>query len=153
LLTLRLTENRAGQVGSVWHKLRGRAPSFTFIADIRVSFAGTRSDPCPGEGFTMAFADAVEDALGDGGANLGIFNAPIPQFTAFEVNTGNGQAPGKDAASNSAACRAGKNETVAFDVMKTNDTDRGATPAAADRGGARIGQVNPPPGLRIVNGG
>src|SRR5262249_34903773 len=42
---------------------------------------------------------------------------------------------------------------VAFDVMKTNDTDRGATPAAADRGGARIGQVNPPPGLRIVNGG
>jgi hypothetical protein len=153
LLTLRLTEHRAGQVGSVWHKLRGRIPSFTFIADVRVSFTGTRADPCPGEGFTLAFADAAVDALGDGGPNLGIFNAPIPQFTAFEVNTGYEQGLGKNAEANSEACRSGKNETVAFDVMKTNDADRGATPAAAEQGGARIGQVNPPSGLRIVNGG
>jgi hypothetical protein len=154
LVTLRLTENRPGQVSAVWQQLRGRVPSFSFIADVRVSFDPAELGPCPGEGFILAFADAPTDALGAPGGNLGIFNTPIPRITAMEVNTSRLQGLGTDAERSSEdGCKSGKNETFAFDVMRTNDADRGGSPADPAKGGVKIGQVNPPAGLKLVNSG
>jgi hypothetical protein len=150
LFTLRLTDNRLGQSGTIWHRSRGRLPSFSMIADMRVTFDPSVAGSCPADGFTLAFANCAVDAVGPGGLNLGIFAAgsAIPAFTAFEVNTWVGQGLGSRT-----ACR-GNNETFAFDVVGAGTGNhRGTTPGSDTRGGAKIGQVNPPQGMRLVQGG
>lgn len=154
VVTLRLLENRGSQVSTVWHRLKGTVPSFTFIADVRITHDPTGWPACPADGFTLTFADCADTAVGPAGGNLGLFNArtAIPDFIAFEVNTWGDQ--GLGTAAERAACPAsGKNETFAFDVIRGgNRRDRG-TPGTAATGGAKIGQTNPPAGMKLVNGG
>jgi Bacterial lectin len=150
LFTLRLTENRLGQGGAIWHRARGRLPSFTMTADVRVTFDPSVAGSCPADGFTLAFANCPVDAVGAPGGSLGIFEAGpvIRAFTAFEVNTWVGQGLGSHT-----ACR-GNNETFAFDVVQPGTSyRRTGSPGSDTRGGAKIGQVNPPQGMRLVNGG
>jgi len=151
-ISLRLADNSYYEAGAVWHQLKGRLSSFTFIANVRVVFDSTsrRADACPADGFTLAFANATESAVGAYGEDLGIFNAggTIPQFTAFEVNTWRGHGLGDRSICN------GNNETFAFDIVGpgTSNLRRGAS-SPAEVGGDKVGQVNPPPGMKIVNGG
>lgn len=155
VVTLRLLENRGGQAATVWHRLKTTVPSFTFIADVRIGFDAAGFPACPADGMALAFANSPVEYVGPAGGNLALFNAKknIPDFIALELNTWRDQGLGTK--EEIAACPAsGKNETLAFDVIRsgTNTKDRGAigTPAT---GGGKLAQANPPAGLRLVNGG
>lgn len=155
---LSLTQHEGSQTGIAWTELKQKVPSFSFIADMRVRFDAAKAadagvdTSCPADGIAMAFAPVETDAAGGGGGALGLIG--LEQFTAFEVNTWRGQGLGDE--TERAACTSGKNETFAFDVIKADTED----PTRADgvngtpeKGGAKIGQVLPPSGMKIINGG
>jgi Bacterial lectin len=155
IVTLRLLENRGGQSSTAWHRLKGHVDSFTFIADVRIQFEQGSFPACPADGMTLAFANADLTAVGAGGGSLAIFNAKkaAPDFIAFEINSWRDQGLGT-AAEKSDCPNSGKNETFAFDVIRGgNAKDRGGNPSDPATGGGKIGQLNPPPGMKLVNGG
>jgi hypothetical protein len=156
LVTLRLLEPREGQASTVWHTMKGKVPSFTFMAEVRVRFDPRNAAECPADGFTLVFANADTNAVGTLGGSLGVFNSnAIPQINAFEVNAFNLEGLGTPSQKND--CTSGKNETFALDVMGpgvATGTRRQSVPVGTpEKGGAKIGQVNPPLGMTLVNGG
>jgi hypothetical protein len=103
---------------------------------------------CPADGVAMNFAPVDTGTIGNVGGSLGIFG--VDTFTAFEINTWQGQGLGNG------DCTAGGNETFAFDVVNATVGDRSrreGVGGTASAGGAKIGQTPPPGGLKIVNGG
>jgi hypothetical protein len=150
---LQLTSNEVGQAGTAWTELSTRVPSFSFIADVRVRFNPEGFGPCPADGWTLAFAPVGMDAVGTGGSGLGVFGPD--SLTAFEVNTYHGQGLATDAESGGCG-PTGKHETFAFDVITPGLEDKtrsSGEPGTPEKGGVKIGQVVPPTGLRIVDGG
>lgn len=153
---LRLTSSGEHQIGTAWTELKQKVPSFSFIADVRVKYEGGSFNDCPGDGFALAFAPVKPQAVGGDGGSLGLFSTPdaIPQFTALEINTWHGQGLGTPEEKQN--CSAGKDQTFAFDVIHqdvTNARDEMTEEGTAERGGTKIGQVLPPDGMKIVNGG
>jgi hypothetical protein len=151
---LQLTSDANDQTAVAWTEMKFTVPTFSFIADASITHAGTS---CPADGFAMSFAN-VDDptTAGGGGGALGLFgSAKIPAFSAFEVNEWRGQGLGTAAERN--ACTSGLNETFAFDVInaKVASKDRKEDGKIGDpaKGGAKIGQIVPPTGMKIVNGG
>jgi hypothetical protein len=161
LVTLRLLEDRNDQKSAAWHNMQGHVDSFTFMADVRIRTADPNG--CPADGLALVFANVADPKtiIGGsysgtgGGQDLGIFEGKkaIPDFIGFELNLWRDQ--GLGTAAEKADCPAsGKNETFAFDVVTGGNTkQRNGNPADAAVGGAKIGQTNPPTGMRIVNGG
>jgi hypothetical protein len=154
---LQLTNSRTFQAGVVWTELRRRVPSFSFIVEARIRFTSRGAGDCPADGFALVFAPVETDFIGNWGGSLGLCEneALIRQFVALEVNTWREQ--GLGTASEQATCASGKHETFALDVLTPEmrrtelaRTQGGGTP---QKGGFKIGQVLPPAGLRIVNGG
>lgn len=152
---LALTTNDNSQTGVAWTELKQKVPSFSFIADIRVRFNPEGFNECPADGVTMAFAPVETDAMGGGGGSLGLYGGAIETFTAFEINTWRGAGLGND--DERGNCVSGKHETFAFGVVNPNYGDPGrmqdGIPNTPDTGGAKINQVVPPAGMKIVNGG
>jgi hypothetical protein len=150
---LQLASDKGGQTGVAWTQMQFTVPSFTYIADVQIAHDPTLG--CPADGFAMSFANAADTAaVGGGGGALGLFGGKIPAFSAFEVNEWRGQ--GLGTAAEQKDCVAGKNETFAFDVISDpakQDRKEGAAPADPTKGGAKIGQLVPPTGMQIVNGG
>jgi hypothetical protein len=148
---LQLTQNGNFMAGTAWHKLKSKPASFTFIADIRARNASG----CPADGFTMAFANTTETAVGGLGGNLGLFGAEtlIPEATAMEVNTCFCQGLGDGDCETDTAV----SETVAFDIANASAGHFRATgqnqPGDAQAGGFKMGQAALPAGMKIVNGG
>jgi len=150
---LQLTSDKGNQTGVAWTQMQFTVPSFSYIADVQI-----RHDPtlgCPADGFAMSFANVADPAtVGGGGGAFGLFGGKIPAFSAFEVNEWRGQGLGTTAQRND--CVSGLNETFAFDVIsdasKQNRVE-GAAPSDPAKGGAKIGQIVPPSGMQIVNGG
>jgi len=150
---LQLTSDEGSQTGVAWTQLAQQVPSFSFIADVQIRHDASLG--CPADGFAMAFANITDTStVGGGGGSLGLFGG-IDQFSAFEVNEWRGQGLGSE--TERADCTSGKNETFAFDVINPTvpDSTRTEGAAAADptKGGAKIGQVVPPTGMKIINGG
>jgi Bacterial lectin len=150
---LQLTSDKGNQTAAVWTQMQFSVPSFSYIADVQISHDPTLG--CPADGFAMSFANVADTAtVGGGGGALGLFGGKIPQFAAFEVNEWRGQGLGTAAQRND--CVSDMNETFAFDVIsdasKQNRVE-GAAPGDPTKGGAKIGQIVPPQGMPIVNGG
>jgi hypothetical protein len=149
---LSLTQDDGSQVGVAWTTMKTQVPSFSFIVEVEIRHPDETT--CPAEGFAMAFAPVEADVVGGLGASLGLFGGIIETFTAFEVNTWTGQGLGTEA--DRQVCNVGKNETFGFDVINPNVEDSfrvGGNRGTPEVGGAKIGQVNPPAGMKIVNGG
>jgi len=151
---LQLTDDQGSETGVAWTQLAQTVPSFSFIADVQIRHDASLG--CPADGFAMAFANITDTStVGGGGGALGLFGGAIDQFSAFEVNEWRGQGLGDD--TERGDCVVGKNETFAFDVINPTvpDSTRTEGAAAADptKGGAKIGQVVPPTGMKIINGG
>jgi hypothetical protein len=150
---LELTSDKNDQTAVAWTEMKFTVPSFSFIADVSITHAGTS---CPADGFAMSFANVDDPATaGAGGGSLGLFGSPkIPAFSAFEVNEWRDQ--GLGTAAERGACTSGKNETFAIDVINANVASKTRDPGKAGdakAGGAKIGQILPPTGMKIVNGG
>lgn len=150
---LELTSSEEDQASAVWTELKQKAPSFSFIAEVRVRYDGGGVNDCPSDGFTLAFAPVNKDAIGSEGGSLGLFGGAIETFTAFEVNTFSAQGLGSEDERQN--CLSGKNVTFAIDVVHPGiETERtigvSGTPGT---GGAKIRQVLPPEGMKVVNGG
>lgn len=154
---LRLTGGRTGQVGVAWTELRRRVPSFSFLADVRVRFSPGIFGDCPADAFALVFAPVESDAIGNPGSSIGLCETwLIYQFIAVEVNTWSGQGLGTNEEKES--CSFGKNETFAFDVVTPSgrpipEAARFRGDGTPERGGFKIGQTLPPPGMKLVNGG
>jgi hypothetical protein len=151
---LELTSSEADQISIAWTELKQKVPSFSFIADVRVRYDGGGLNDCPGDGFTLAFAPVAKDATSaEGmGGGLGLFGS-IETFTAFEVNTWHAQGLGSEEEKQN--CMADKHVTFAMDVVHPG-TDNERMPGmngTPEKGGAKIGQVLPPEGMKVVNGG
>lgn len=151
---LALTSSEENQAGVVWTELKQKAASFSFVADVRVRYDGGGLNDCPGDGFTLAFAPVNKDALvAEGGSNLGLFGGTIETFTAFEVNTWHAQGLGSEEEKQN--CMSDKHVTFALDILRPGvDNERSpGSNGTPEKGGAKIGQVLPPDGLKVVNGG
>jgi hypothetical protein len=155
---LSLTQHEGSQTGVAWTELQRQVPSFSFIAEARIRWDQAKATEvgsdtsCPADGFAMAFAPVATDAVGGGGGALGLIG--LERFTAFEVNTWRGQGLGDE--TQRAECTSGMHETFAFDVITAETEDPTRTDGVAgtpEKGGAKIGQVVPPSGSKIVNGG
>jgi hypothetical protein len=148
---LSLTQNGQSQIGVAWTAMKFRVSSFSFIADVLLRHPGTS---CPADGFAMSLAN-VDDptTIGSDGGSLGLLDGDIDQFTAFEINTYHEQGLGDE--TERANCRSGKHVTFAFDVINPNtDASRmGGVSADPNEGGGKIGQILPPAGMEIMNGG
>jgi len=148
---LSLASDEGSQTGVAWTELKQQVPSFSFIADVQIRHDDSLG--CPADGFAMSFANVDDTSqVGGGGGSMGLFG--LDQFTAFEVNTWRDQGAGSE--DDRAACTSGKNETFAIDVINPNVEDNARTPGSngdLKKGGAKIGQVVPPSGMKIVNGG
>jgi hypothetical protein len=164
---LSLTANNGNETGVAWTELAQQVPSFTYIADVRIRYASKDSEGndvnvCPADGFAMSYAlvSDPDTMKGGGGGSLGLFGGDVETFTAFEINTWRGQGNGTEEERNSdAGCaETAKHVTFAFDVINPNveNTGRGVFDderGTPEKGGAKIGQVNPPAGMKIINGG
>jgi hypothetical protein len=148
---LQLTDDEGGEIGVAYTELKQQVPSFSYIADVQIRHDD--SSGCPADGFAMAYVNVDDTStIGGGGGNIGLFG--LDQFTAFEVNTWRGQ--GLGTADERGDCVVGKHVTFAFDVVSPSlDTNgrNGGENGDPSTGGAKIGQVVPPSGMTIVNGG
>jgi Bacterial lectin len=153
---LALTTDEGSQTGVAWSELKTTVPSFSYIADVQIRHDDSLG--CPADGFAMSFANIPDTAtVGGGGGAIGL--SGLDQFSAFEINTWRGQGLGTDDERNDAeSCtKFQKNVTFAFDVINStvedNTRTEGAAPADPAKGGFKIGQILPPTGMKIVNGG
>jgi hypothetical protein len=150
---LELTSSEENQASAVWTEVKQKVPSFSFIAEVRIRYDGGGFNDCPSDGVTLAFAPVNKDAKGSEGGSLGLFGGAIETFTAFELNTFSAQGLGSEEEMQN--CMAGKHVTFAIDVVHPG-TDTERTPGMSgtlEKGGAKIGQVLPPEGMKVVNGG
>jgi Bacterial lectin len=148
---LSLTSDEGSQTGVAYTELKQQVPSFSFIADVQIRHDDSLG--CPADGFAMSFVN-VDDtsSVGGGGGSMGLFG--LDQFTAFEINTWRDQGAGTE--DDRADCKTAKNETFAIDVVNPSVDNNARTPGETGdpkAGGAKIGQVVPPSGMKIVNGG
>jgi len=157
---LSLTQHEGSQTGVAWTELQRQVPSFSFIAEARIRWDQAKATEvgsdtsCPADGMAMVFAPVATDAVGGGGGALGLFGGAIERFVAFEINTWRGQGLGDE--TERGACTSGKHETFAFDLITPETEDQARTDGVQgtpEKGGAKIGQVGPPSGAKIVNGG
>jgi hypothetical protein len=152
---LSLVSDKGSQTGVAWTDMQFTVPSFSYIADLQITHDPAKG--CPADGFAMSFANIADPkTVGGGGGALGLFgSAKISQFSAFEVNEWRGQGLGD--VNQRGDCVSGLNETFAFDVINGSvgdkTRDEGAPPSDPGNGGAKIGQLVPPQGMNIVNGG
>jgi hypothetical protein len=149
---LALTTDEGSQTGVAWSELKTTVPSFSYIAEVQIRHDDSLG--CPADGFAMSFANIPDTAtVGGGGGAIGL--SGLDQFSAFEINTWRGQGLGTN--DERADCQVGKHITFAFDVINStvedNTRTEGATPADPAKGGFKIGQIVPPTGMKIVNGG
>jgi hypothetical protein len=158
---LALTQNKGGQTGIAWTQLKQKVDSFSFIADLRIRWEpvddeGNEVNSCPADGVALIYADAELDAVGGGGGGLGLTGGNIETFTAFVINTWRGAGNGNDDERESCTTNR-KFETFEFFVAtpEYGDYDRpqDGVVRTPDEGGSKINQVNPPEGMRLVNGG
>src|SRR5262249_37901400 len=71
---LQLTSDKNDQTGVAWTEMKFTVPSFSFIADVSITHAGTS---CPADGVAMSFANVDDPAtVGGGGGALGLFGNP-----------------------------------------------------------------------------
>src|SRR5262249_24124643 len=106
------------------------------------------------DGMTMAFAPVNTDAVASAGGGLGLYGSPPRTFTCFEINTWRVQGLGTRAEQGD--CASGKHVTFAFDWINPQieySAREAAVNGTPEKGGPKIGQVLPPPGMTIVNGG
>jgi hypothetical protein len=83
---------------------------------------------------------------------MGLFG--LEQFAAFDLNTWRDQGAGSE--DDRADCKTGKHVTFSVDIVNSAVEDNARTPGSSgtpDKGGAKIGQVVPPTGMQIINGG
>lgn len=144
---LALTQNDYSQTGVAWTEISRRVPSFSLTADVRIRHQAEGFSVCPADGMALVFAPVETSATGNGGGSLGIFG--IERFTAFELNTYHGQGLGEG------DCNDGGNVTFGFDVIYpgSDDARSGGSQGTPDAGGPKIGQIVPPNGMTVVNGG
>jgi hypothetical protein len=150
---LSLTQNEEIQIGVAWTELKRRVPSFSFIADVRVRFHPPEPGSCPADAMTMVFAPVATDAVGASGGALGLVGG-VDTFTCFEINTWWEQDRDRPAAERD--CASGKYAAFAFDWISPQIEYSNRLPGengTPEKGGPKIGQVRPPAGLQIVNGG
>jgi hypothetical protein len=149
---LLLTSDDGGQPGVAWTTAKFKVPSFSYIADVQIRHDFSLG--CPADGFAISFANVDDTStVGGGGGALGLFGGP-DRFTAFEINTWRDQGAGTEA--DRADCTSGKNETFSIDLINPDVEDNARVPGdngAPDKGGPKIGQIVPPAGMKIVNGG
>jgi hypothetical protein len=150
---LSLVRDANDQRAAVWTEISRQVPSFSFTADWRFRHA---SSACPADGATMAFAPVPASFLGGGGGALGLFgegeDGPAERFTALDINTWYGQGLGSGDCNDPDAI----SETVAFHVVNPDtDNSRGGqdNPGEIGDGGAKLGQVALPAGMKLMNGG
>jgi hypothetical protein len=148
---LQLTSDEGSQTGVAYTELKQQVPSFSFIADVQIRHDNSLG--CPADGFAMSFVNVDDTStVGGGGGSMGLFG--LDQFTAFEINTWRDQGAGSE--TDRGDCVTGKNETFAIDVVNPTVDNNARTPGETGdlkTGGAKIGQVVPPAGMKIVNGG
>jgi hypothetical protein len=159
---LSLTQHEGSQTGTAWTNLKQKVDSFSMIADIRIRFsseltAETGGDPnCPADGVAMAYALVEPDFVGGGGGSVSLYSGEAETFTSMLINTWRGQGTGND--EEREVCTNLKYETFEFGVATPSfGTDyiarTGGVSSTPDQGGSKINQVNPPAGMKIVNGG
>jgi hypothetical protein len=155
---LSLTQHEGSQTGTAWTEIAQQVPSFSFTADMRIRWDAAKAEEvgsdtsCPADGIAMVFAPVATDAQGTGGGGLGLIG--LETFTAFELNTWRGQGLGDE--TQRATCDSGNHVTFAFDVFTPETADPTRVDGVAgtpETGGAKIGQVVPPSGMQVVNGG
>jgi hypothetical protein len=148
---LSLTDDQGSETGVAYTELKQQVPSFSFIADVQIRHDNSLG--CPADGFAMSFVNVDDTStVGGGGGSMGLFG--LDQFTAFEINTWRDQGAGSE--TDRGDCVTGKNETFAIDVVNPSVDNNARTPGETGdpkAGGAKIGQVVPPAGMKIVNGG
>jgi hypothetical protein len=148
---LSLTSDEGSQTGVAYTSASFTVPSFSYIADVQIRHDNSLG--CPADGFAMSLVNVTDTStVGGGGGSMGLFG--LDQFTAFEINTWRDQGAGTE--DDRADCVTGKNETFAIDVVNPTVDNNARTPGEtgdAKAGGAKIGQVVPPTGMKIVNGG
>jgi len=158
---LALTQNTGGQTGIAWSQLKQKVDSFSFIVDMRIRWEPTDPDgnevnECPADGAALIYAPVEPDAVGGGGGGVGLTGGAIETFTAFVVNTWRGAGNGSDEERESCKTNT-KFETFEFFVATPTYGDyerpQDGVVRTPDDGGSKINQVNPPSGMRIVNGG
>jgi hypothetical protein len=158
---LSLTQHLGSQTGTAWTEMSQKVDSFSFIADIRIRFSSalteeTGGDPnCPADGVVMGFAPVEADFVGGGGGSISLFSGEVETFTSMVINTWRGAGNGND--DERAVCDNGKNETFEFGVVTPSYGDftrpQDGIVRTPDEGGSKINQVNPPSGMKLVNGG
>jgi len=158
---LSLTQNTGNQTGTVWTEAKQMPASFSFIADVRIRHElkdpdGNDVNECPADGFAMAFAPVETDYIGGGGGAVSLHSGEIDTFHNMLVNTWRGQGSGND--EERATCAGNtKYETFEFGVVTPEFGDytrlEDGIARTVDEGGAKVNQVNPPAGMKIVNGG
>jgi Bacterial lectin len=148
---LSLTDDQGSETGVAYTSATFTVPSFSYIAEVQLRHDNSLG--CPADGFSMAFVNVSDTStVGGGGGSIGLFG--LDQFTAFEVNTWRDQGAGDD--TDRADCKTGKNETFSIDVVNASVDNNSRTPGETGdpkKGGAKIGQVVPPAGMKIINGG
>jgi hypothetical protein len=148
---LQLDDDQGSETGVAYTSATFTVPSISFIADVQIRHDNSLG--CPADGFGMSFVNVSDTStVGGGGGAMGLFG--LDQFTAFEVNTWRDQGAGTE--DDRADCVTGKNETFAIDLVNPSVDNNSRTPGEtgdAKTGGAKIGQIVPPTGMKIVNGG
>lgn len=157
---LSLTQNTGGQTGTAWTELKQKVDSFSMIVDMRIRFEkvdpdGNEVNECPADGIVFGYAPVDADFIGGGGGSISLFSGEVETFTSMVVNTWRGAGNGNDTERES--CTNGKNETFEFGVVTpafgTFDRPQDGVVRTPDEGGSKINQVNPPAGMKLVNGG
>jgi hypothetical protein len=158
---LSLTQNTGGQTGTAWTEAKQMPVSFSFIADVRIRHElkdpeGNDVNECPADGFVMGFAPVEPDFIGGGGGSVSLYSGEVETFNAMVVNTWRGAGNGNDAERESCTTNT-KFETFEFGVVTPEfgafDRPQDGVVRTPDEGGSKINQVNPPAGMKIVNGG
>jgi hypothetical protein len=155
---LQLTSDEGSQTSVAWTEMKFTVPSFSYTTEMQIRH--DESLGCPADGLAMSFANVDDTStVGGGGGALGLFGGAIEQFSALEINLWYNQGLGDSAPNEGdrSGCTFGKHITFAFDVINANLEDigrnEGSPPGDPAKGGAKIGQVAPPTGMTIVNGG
>jgi hypothetical protein len=158
---LSLTQNTGNQTGTAWTEARQKPASFSMIVDMRIRHEkvdpdGNEVNECPADGVVFGFAPVDADFVGGGGGSISLFSGEVETFTSVVVNTWRGAGNGNEDERGSCTTNT-KYETFEFGVVTPSYGDftrpQDGVVRTVDEGGSKINQVNPPAGMKIVNGG